>query len=193
MNNLQEEKLHIVQASLKVVAKCGINCGLFKEISQRLEYDPAYIELLFGGGVEEFIEVYFNLMDRKMFELLPDLSTCGVTGRIKAALYARICALGENKLAAAKVMSFLSLPWNWRFALRLSWETVDLIWSEIGKDSSTDFNYYTKRGLLLSVYKAANLYFATDMSDCHLDTKDFIDRRVDTIVNFGKKFGSKKR
>ena len=54
--------------------------------------------------------------------------------------------------------------------------TVDAIWYAAG-DSATDFNFYTKRGLLAAVYGATMLYWLDDRSPDCTDT-DCCDESV---------------
>jgi ubiquinone biosynthesis protein COQ9 len=67
-----------------------------------------------------------------------------------------------------------------RFAggtLRGWYKTVDAIWRAAG-DKSTDFNFYTKRGLLAAVYGATMLYWLDDRSPDCVDTDAFLERRL---------------
>ena len=82
------------------------------------------------------------------------------------------------------------MPQHIFFGKKLAWRTVDSIWTNIAMDKSTDFNYYTKRGLLLCVYNLASLYWISDESVDFADTKDFIVRRLDDTVTIGKKVKS---
>ena len=61
-------------------------------------------------------------------------------------------------------------------------QTCDLIWNYAG-DKSTDFNYYTKRGLLLPVYLSAKAFYISDNSKGHEKTKKFIKNALDNIIN----------
>ena len=64
---------------------------------------------------------------------------------------------------------------------RLVWRTVDAIWYLAG-DSATDFNYYTKRGLLAGVYGATLLTWLDDRSPGFAETWSFLDRRLDDAL-----------
>ena len=61
----------------------------------------------------------------------------------------------------------------------------DEIWYLSG-DTSTDFNYYTKRIILMNVYSASFFYFLQDSSKEYLKTKDFIDKQISYVLKFGK-------
>ena len=61
----------------------------------------------------------------------------------------------------------------------------DEIWYLSG-DTSTDFNYYTKRIILMNVYSASFFYFLRDNSAEYSKTKDFIDKQISYVLKFGK-------
>ena len=61
----------------------------------------------------------------------------------------------------------------------------DEIWHLSG-DTSTDFNYYTKRMILMNVYSASFFYFLRDNSAEYSKTKNFIDKQISYVLKFGK-------
>ena len=61
----------------------------------------------------------------------------------------------------------------------------DEIWYLSG-DTSTDFNYYTKRIILMNIYSASFFYFLQDSSKEYVKTKDFIDKQISYVLKFGK-------
>ena len=61
----------------------------------------------------------------------------------------------------------------------------DEIWHLSG-DTSTDFNYYSKRIILMNVYFASFVYFLNDNSVEYAKTKDFIDKQISSVLKFGK-------
>ena len=63
---------------------------------------------------------------------------------------------------------------------------VDEMWHHAG-DTSTDINWYTKRGILAGVYSASELYMLTDGSPEFADTWDFVDRSLDGVLAMGRR------
>ena len=61
----------------------------------------------------------------------------------------------------------------------------DEIWHLSG-DKSTDFNYYTKRIILMNVYSVSFVYFLNDNSAEYTKTKDLIDKQISNVLKFGK-------
>jgi ubiquinone biosynthesis protein COQ9 len=105
--------------------------------------------------------------------------------RIKTAVNARIVALRPYKEAARRAAAFLSLPPNTALAAQLLWRTADRMWRAAG-DTSTDFNFYTKRGILMGVYSSTLLRWFTDSSEDEKDTFEFLDARIENVMQFEK-------
>jgi ubiquinone biosynthesis protein COQ9 len=80
-----------------------------------------------------------------------------------------------------RALTVLALPHNVPLSLKLLYETVDQMWYAAG-DTATDFNFYTKRGLLAGVYAATTLYWLDDRSPDAADTHAFLDRRLADVM-----------
>lgn len=65
------------------------------------------------------------------------------------------------------------------------WNYSDEIWRRCG-DTSTDYNYYTKRILFNSAYATTELFMLTDQSPQRFATWQFLERRMGDIQNLGK-------
>lgn len=66
---------------------------------------------------------------------------------------------------------------------------ADELWYLAG-DQSTDTAWYTRRGLLLAVHSATELFMLTDKSDGFEDTWAFLERRVSDASSLGSQAGS---
>ena len=86
-----------------------------------------------------------------------------IRDRIKNAVRIRLERHAGNREAARRALALLSLPFNAPLALRLLYRTVDAMWYAAG-DTSTDFNFYTKRATLAGVYSSTLLYWLNDRS-----------------------------
>ena len=70
-------------------------------------------------------------------------------------------------------------------AARLGWHAADAMWRAAG-DTATDYNHYTKRAILGSVYAATLLIFVNDDSEDWAETRAFLARRIEGIMRFEK-------
>jgi ubiquinone biosynthesis protein COQ9 len=80
-----------------------------------------------------------------------------------------------------RALALSPLPMFAGDSLRGWYRTVDAIWRAAG-DTSTDFNFYTKRGLLAAVYGATVLYWLDDRSENCSATWAFLDRRIADVM-----------
>jgi ubiquinone biosynthesis protein COQ9 len=62
---------------------------------------------------------------------------------------------------------------------------VDAIWRAAG-DTATDWNFYTKRGLLAGVFSSTVLCWLDDTSEDHAETWAFLDRRIADVMRVPK-------
>ena len=98
---------------------------------------------------------------------------------------ARIHAVREHKEAARRAAAFLTLPPHAALGARLVYRTVDRMWRAAG-DTSTDFNFYTKRAILAGVYSSTLMRWFTDESEDEAETKSFLDARIENVMQFEK-------
>lgn len=141
----------------------------------------------FPRGAPDMVEHFSEWSDRLMLQELEtmDLQSMGVTARIRTAVEVRLRQAEPYREAVQRSVSFLSLPQNALLGAKLLYRTVDAIWHAAG-DTSTDWNFYSKRGLLAGVFGSTVLYWLNDRSEGDTDTLDFLDRRLRDVASFGK-------
>ena len=57
------------------------------------------------------------------------------------------------------------------------------MWRAAG-DTATDFNFYTKRGILAGVYSSTMARWFTDTSEGEADTAQFLADRIENVMQF---------
>ena len=139
-----------------MLAKAGAGAGL----------SAAALARLFPEGPLSLIEYYSLWADGEMEKRLAamDLPGMKIRERIAAAVLARLSILKPHKEAARRAGATLSLPMHAGLAAKLMYRSVDAMWRAVG-DTSTDFNFYTKRGILAGVYGATLLRWFNDTSE----------------------------
>ena len=137
----------------------------------------------FPGGIPELVDHLADWTDRRMLDELAklDLESMRIRDRIAAGVRARLQVLAPYREGVRRLLSHMSLPQNALQAARLTWRAVDAVWYAAG-DQSSDFNYYTKRGLLAPVYSTTVLYWLADESEDFADTWAFLDRRIGDVL-----------
>ncbi len=148
--------------------------------------DPALARAAAPRGAVDLAVAFHRRGDAAMLQRLAeaDLSEMRFRDRIAAALRFRLEAV-EDKEALRRATAFFALPHHAPEGARLLWETADHIWTALG-DTSEDYNWYSKRATLSGVHAATVLYWLGDDSPDHHETWEFLDRRIENVMQFEK-------
>ena len=150
-----------------------------------LGVDGDVARIAFPDGARGMIEAWFAAVDAQMAEELPaeTLATMKIRQRITALVEKRIELVAKDREALRRALSILAMPSNAAFSAKLAWRAADLMWRLAG-DTATDYNHYSKRVILSSVYGATISVFLNDESDDLSETKAFLARRIDQVMRF---------
>ena len=147
--------------------------------------DADIATLAFPGGAMEMIDAWFESIDSRMREALPQekLATLSIRMRITALVETRLTLLARDREALRRAQAVMAMPRNAAAAARLGWRAADVMWRAAG-DESTDLNHYTKRLTLAGVYAATLLVFVGDESEDWAETRAFLARRIEGVMRF---------
>ena len=160
-----------------VLQKAGAEAGLVK----------ADVARLFEEGPISLVEYFSTRTDAEMEKRLAamDLKGMKIRERIATAVKTRLAILKPHKEAARRAAALLSLPMHAALGAKLVYRTVDAMWRAAG-DTSTDFNFYTKRGILAGVYGSTAMRWFNDTSEDEKATDDFLAARIENVMQFEK-------
>lgn len=149
--------------------------------------DPAAARFAFEDRPMTMIAAWIGSIDRAMAEALPPerLANLPIRERIRALVQFRLDALRGKEEALRRALIEMARPRNLATTARLSWESADRMWRLAG-DTATDYNHYTKRATLAALYASTLAVFADDTSEDHAETKAFLARRIDNVMQFEK-------
>lgn len=142
----------------------------------------------FPGGVMEALDRLSRRNDEQMLATLArdyDLPTMKIRERIATCVMVRLRAQTPQREAMRRAVATYAMPWHAADALKSLYRTVDAMWRAAG-DTSTDYNFYTKRLLLSKVYTSTVLIWLDDQSDGLADTEAFLRRRIENVMQFEK-------
>lgn len=141
---------------------------------------------IFRRGAIDLALAYHRRGDDAMEAALAaeDLSEMRFRDRIARAVRLRLEAV-EDKELVRRGTTLFALPQNAAEGAKAIWDTCDRIWTILG-DSSDDVNWYTKRATLAGVYGSTVLYWLGDDSPDHHRTWEFLDRRIDDVMQIEK-------
>ena len=180
----------IIAAALPNVPFDGWTPEVLRRAAADAGYDPLTALRVFPRGPIEAIESWIAMADRQMIKALESTSApdSRTRTRIATAVRLRLEALTPHREAVRRALGLLALPHNVPAGAASLWRTVDAIWYAAG-DTATDFNYYSKRGLLAGVYSATLLYWLEDKSEGFADTWRFLDRRLADVLRVPQALG----
>ena len=114
-----------------------------------------------------------------------DLTALRYRDRVIACVRKRIEIAGADREAVRRGVTLFALPFNAAEGAKLIWGTADAIWNVLG-DTSEDYNWYSKRTILSGVYSSTVLFWLGDDSEGAERTWEFLDRRIDGVMQFEK-------
>ena len=169
----------LLLALLPEVPFDGWTRGALRAAGARAGLDADEVDALFPRGPRDVVAWFSRWADRKTLAALtarkaPRLRT---GERIAHGVRTRLQILVPHREAVRRSLTLMALPQNLPLGAKLLYEVVDTLWHAAG-DSSTDFNFYTKRGLLAGVYAATTLYWLDDRSEGNAATEAFLERRL---------------
>jgi ubiquinone biosynthesis protein COQ9 len=143
--------------------------------------------LCFPDGPVPMIDAWFDAVDIAMACAYPleRIEALKIRERIRDLVLFRIEAFTPRKEALRRSLATLALPQNAMAGARLAWRSADRMW-RIAGDRATDFNHYSKRGILSALYTSTMLVFVDDDSEDLATTRGFLDRRIDNVMQIEK-------
>lgn len=154
--------------------------------------ETALVRHAFPDGARDAIAAFSAWADQAMERKLAkhELASLRVRDRVTLAVKTRLEILTPHKEAERKALAEIATPPG-ALAAKLLFNTCDRAWRLAG-DTSTDYNFYTKRALLAGVVTSTTLYWLGDSSDHHEATWAFLDRRIENVMQMGKRIGQLK-
>ena len=143
--------------------------------------------LCFPDGAVQMIDSWFDAIDLQMARAFPleRIGALKIRQRIRDLVLCRVEIINPNKEALRRALAILAQPQNAMTAAKLAWRAADRMW-RIAGDRATDFNHYSKRGILSALYMSTLLVYLDDDSDGLSTTRGFLDRRIDDVMDFEK-------
>ena len=145
---------------------------------------------LFPAGIVDAIAAYGAYADQNMITAFhgqdaADIAVMPVHMKIRSLILIRLEQAVPYKEVVRQTLAVLARPQHAKLAAQLLYSTVDEMWRAAG-DTSTDYNFYTKRATLSAVYSATLLAFLSDNSADLEKTEAFLDRRLADVAKLPK-------
>jgi ubiquinone biosynthesis protein COQ9 len=188
--SMAEAKARLLAAALPHVAFDGWSQATFDAAVADSGLPAGLAMGLCPRGALDLAVAYHRAGDASMAQALAernDLATLKI--REKVAIALRLRLQNADREAVRRAAALYALPAHTPEGAALIWGTADAIWTALG-DSSTDVNWYTKRGTLAAAYGATVLFWLGDDSEAQADTWEFLSRRIENIMQIEKAKGA---
>ncbi|MBX7495143.1 COQ9 family protein [Qipengyuania sp. 6B39] len=138
-------------------------------------------------GAMGMIRAWIETIDRQMMLDLPAEKLAGmkIRERIRSLVQYRLDAVLGLEESLRRALAIMAMPQNVPTSLKTGWNSADVMWRLAG-DTATDYNHYTKRAILASIYGATLAVFVEDESEDKQETRAFLERRIDGVMQFEK-------
>ena len=183
---MDPHKLALLEAALNHVPFDGWSKQTFDAAVTETEMNPVHAATLCPRGAVDLAIAYHLQGDAAMIAALDaaDMTDLRFRDKVALAIRLRLDAV-PDKEAVRRGSTLFALPHMAPDGAKLIWGTADAIWTALG-DTSRDVNWYTKRATLSGVYASVVLFWLGDDSIDAQATHDFIDRRIDNVMQFEK-------
>jgi len=182
----EDAKQQMLDAILDHVPFDGWSDASFRAAVTDCDVDEGLARAICPRGAVDLALAFRARGDAAMLERLKteDLSGLKFRDKIAAAIRFRLQAVSDKE-AVRRGVTLFALPTHAADGAKAIWGTCDQIWDALG-DTSDDVNWYTKRATLSGVYSSTLLYWLGDDSPDHQKTWEFLDRRIEGVMQFEK-------
>ncbi|HRJ11921.1 MAG TPA: COQ9 family protein [Alphaproteobacteria bacterium] len=189
----QNDQDKILLALLKNVPFDGWSDEALRKTADGKKIKLSDLMLAFPAGIPDALAAFAAYGERQMLTKLSKhkLIQMRVRDRVKLGVQLWLEAMTPHREAVRAAIQSAWQPGRAFAGLKNMAKLCDAIWYEAG-DHSTDFNYYTKRGLLALVLGSTVVYWLQDESDDFERTEEFLEARIENAMQAGKIAGSVK-
>ncbi len=182
---MEKSQKQFLEKFIEVSSLKGVSEEVLQEASMETYGNGSAYVMDYYAGLSDIVQAIEAYFDKIMLDKLNGTDVKSVTERVRTALRERIYACGNRKNYYKKLSEFYLKPSNITLAAKNSWKTVDAIWRFAG-DESLDFNYYSKRAILFTIYNSSVVNYKNSVGSDFTETERFIDKALEQVKKFNK-------
>ncbi|MBX7514437.1 COQ9 family protein [Qipengyuania sp. GH38] len=184
---LDELRLALAPAIADAAIFDGWSNAALEMAADQMGADIDVARLAFKGGAIDMVFAWIEAVDMAMAAAFTEevVAPMKIRERIRSLVQFRLDAVAGQEEALRRALAIMAMPQNAPASAKRGWQTADLMWRLAG-DTATDYNHYTKRAILASLYGATLAVFVEDESGGKTETKAFLDRRIEGVMKFEK-------
>ena len=159
-NYLLKKRLVVLRFAKEFISENGLTKNCLENISKKYGLNTDETDLLFPKGNIDLIKFALEQLnnDLQVYCRQIDLIRLPIHKRIREVLLSKISLMNKDKPFYRSIFLNSLIPKkNFSLSSQL-YNSVDQLWFIAG-DSSTDFNFYTKRLILSGIYSRVMLFF----------------------------------
>jgi ubiquinone biosynthesis protein COQ9 len=171
---------------IKIASVKGINQTSISDASKEIYNDSNGYIIEFYNGLSDILIAIEERYDSLLFNKKSEIDNIkSITEKIKFLLTLRIKKDGLDYKFRKILMNFYKTLDGVDLFIKTSWSSSDIIWSLAG-DHSLDFNYYSKRIILLYVYTDSKKYYSSIDDEDFSKTLKNIEKNLERVKIFNK-------
>ncbi|MEO6152829.1 MAG: COQ9 family protein [Croceibacterium sp.] len=184
---LDELRLALAPVIARAAVFDGWSDTALDQAAAQAGVDPAVARLAFPGGAMDMIDAWIASTDAAMNTAFGagQVTAMKIRERIRTLLVFRLDNAAGQEESLRRAVAVQAMPQNLTRTAKIAWRSADAMWRLAG-DTATDYNHYTKRLLLAGIYGATLGVFVDDDSPGKAETRAFLDRRIDNVMQFEK-------
>ena len=140
----------------------------------------------FPLGLNDVLFHFSTIINKRLHSLSENkLNNLGITEKIRFLVINRLKIISEYEICFNNIKKHLTAPANLLFTNKLLFSISDELWFLAG-DKSLDFNFYTKRLILMKIYTKTFFTWIKDNSKDNLLTNETLDMQLRRVSKIGK-------
>ena len=177
----------ILKEALKIAAFEGWTDVMLRSAVREAGIDAPTAKAALPSGARDLLRYWSEETDRQMADQMrgDEFAALKIREKVRFAVWSRLEIIGPHKEAARRAAALLALPHNHYVGASLNWRTADCIWRGLG-DTSTDFNFYSKRAILSGVLLSTTARWFADDTPEAAATGEFLDARIENVMGIEK-------
>ncbi len=177
-----ETERKVLDEAVRLAPRLGWGDALVTQAAVAAGLTRPEADLLMPHGARDLAALLSRRHDASALAALPDPASLKIRERIRAGVVARLDAARADEAAVRRWAGFMAFPLNMPLALRLVWESADVIWRWAG-DVATDENHYSKRAILSGILITT---LGLDMGSGRAAALTQLDRSIEHVMAFEK-------
>ena len=174
-----QKKQRFLNHFISIVQKNSWNIESFNKAQKKLKYSFNLLKVLFPNKLNDLVFYFSDFINKKMITVYKKkrINKKSLRLQILTLLKIRFSILNEYKSVIKESMVFLCSPSKQLLSSKLIFKTADFMWISIN-DKSTDYNFYTKRAILGTIYSVVILFWLNDKSNKLDKTYNLLEKLI---------------